>query len=108
MGYASRMTHTALHPRHAAILRALVTGEHTSIEAGNSGLDGTAPHPTLRAMERRGLVTLTRHRQSALHCPAVAYHLARVTQAGIDTYNAEFPPSAEEALGECAVDPASD
>lgn len=74
-----------MNDKQRAVL-AYMVAEDYHVEAGNLGLRGTAPFATLAAMERRGWVTLTWKRQSALYGSAKPYRVAVITDAGRAAY----------------------
>ena len=76
--YSEGMTNTetaTLNPRHAEILRSV--DSRGEIEASRD-----VPFQTLKAMERRGLVTIRTRVQDAIHTRREVYRVARVTDAG--------------------------
>lgn len=71
-GRPRKTTTERLDPKHLAVLDRLV--DMGRVEAGNSDHPSVVPYPTLKAMERRGLVTLRTRK----------YTVARITQHGLD------------------------
>jgi hypothetical protein len=99
-------TTAVLADTHRAVLRYLVDAESTSehtprVEAGNRGLEGTAPYATLRAMERRGLVTMRRRAQAAVGAPAVSFWTAELTEAGRDALAVQDAEACEGGATGC-------